>query len=523
MSTNAITIIAFVAIIALTLVITAWASRRSKDTSHHYVAGGEIKGWQNGFAITSDYISASALLGTTGLVALVGFTGFYIAASGLLAFLVVLLFIAEPLRNLGKYTMADALTSRFNAQGVRSIAALSTIAITIPYMIAQLVGAGALIGLLTGIDYVVSVIVIGILMAVYVTAGGMVATTWIQNVAAALLLVGIFVIVLLLLIRFTFNPFAILDGAAAEMGGSGLTPLDGTLEGLNSVSLTVAFTLGVAGLPHILMRFFTVPDAKEARTSVSVAIWAIAFAQSMILVMGFGAALLVGQDAIAEADAAGNLALPLLAGVLGGPILVAFIAAVAFGAIISTVAGLVIAASGAFAHDIYNNVIRNGEASDQQQLGAARIMAVLVAVVAIVLSLAVQNVNVVILASVPLVIAASANFPVIMLMLFWRRFNTSGAIIGMLTGLVASVGLTLLGPTAIGEGALFPLDNPGLVSVPLGFLGCYLGTVLSGTRAREERAQGRQISYEEIHVRSNTGISSIEEELEEETASTSRT
>ncbi|QIN80621.1 sodium/solute symporter [Rubrobacter marinus] len=516
------TIATFVVIIAITLGITAWASRRSKDTDHHYVAGGEIKGWQNGLALAGDFMSAATILGIGGLTALGSFTGFYIAAGGLAAFLVMLLLVAEPLRNLGKYTLADALTSRFNAKGVRSAAAISTIAICIPYMIAQLVGAGAVIELLTGVDYAVAVIIIGILMAVYITAGGMLATTYIQVVKAVLLIVAIFVLLVLVLARFSFNPLAVLDEAGAQLGGGAFTPPHG-LEGLSWVSVALAYMFGASGLPHILIRFFTVPDAKAARASIAVSIWVIALVLAAMPIIGYGAALLVGQQTLAaEASEGGNLAVPLLAEVLGGPFLLAFVAAVTFATILAVVAGLVIAASGAFAHDFYNNVIRNGEASDGEQLNAARIMAVVVSVLSIVLSLAVQNVNIAILVAVPLVIAASANVPVILLTLYWKRFNTTGAIVGMLTGLVASVGLTLVGPTAMGENALFPLAGPGLVSMPLGFLGCYLGTVLSGTRAREERERGTQVPYEEIHVRSNTGYRSIGEELEREPTSRSR-
>jgi cation/acetate symporter len=513
----------FVAIIAITLGITAWASRRTKDTGHHYVAGGEIKGWQNGLAIAGDFLSAATFLGIVGAIALTGFTGFYLATAAVVAFLGLLLVVAEPLRNLGKYTVADVLTTRFNTREVRSMAALSTIIVSIIYMMAQLVGAGAVIKLLLGIDYTVAVIVIGVLMTIYITAGGMLATTWIQIVKAVLLMSAIFITTLLVLAQFNFNPLAVFNEVSNQIGSGAIKPSHGLVEGLNWVSLNLAIILGMAGLPHILMRFFTVPDAKTARNSLIVAIWIIALVDITMPFIGYGAALIIGQGEISGADPGGNLAAPQLAQVLGGPIFFAFISAVAFATILAVVAGLAIAASSAFAHDFYTNVIRGGEASDQEQLRAARIAAVGVSVISIALALAAQGINVAILVVLTFAVAASANVPVILLTLFWKKFNTVGAVTGMLVGVVASVGLILLGPTVMGEGALFPLGNPALVSVPIGFLSCYLGTVLSSSRAREEREQGMQIPYDEIYVRSNTGIGDIEEELEEDTVQESRT
>lgn len=524
MSTDVYTIVLFVAIIAITLGITAWASRRTKDTSDHYVAGGEIKGWQNGIAIAGDFLSAATFLGVTGLIAVGGFVGFYLGAGGVIAYLTLLVLIAAPLRNLGKYTMADALTSRFNTTGVRSVAALSTLAVSIPYMIVQLVGAGSLIELLLGVDYTVAVVIIGILMAIYITAGGMVATTWIQIIKAVMLVSGILAMVILVLARFSFNPLTIFNEVAAQEGGDLLNPsgAGGLVEGLTWVSFNVTFLLGAAGLPHVLIRFFTVPDAKAARTSAAVSLWIIAFGLAATPILGYGAVLLVGQDRIAAASPEGNVAVPLLAEALGGPILSAYISAVAFVTILAVVSGLAIAASGAFAHDIYNSVMRGGQASEREQLRAARIMSVLVSGLAILLSLAVQNVNIAILVAIPLVFAASANVPVILLTLYWKRFNTSGVIVGMLAGLVIPLILILISPTVMGESAIFPLGNPGLLSVPLGFLGCYLGTILGGRSAEREMREGRQVSYDEIYVRSNTGIGDADQEIGSEEPRKSR-
>ena len=514
MNFDPLTVGLFVFIVAISLGITAWASRRTKDTSHHYVVGGELKGWQNGLAIAGDFMSAATFLGIAGAIALTGFTGFYVATAGLVTFLLVLLVIAEPLRNLGKYTLADVLTARFNRREVRSVAALSTVTISILYMIGQLVGAGAVIKLLLGIDYTVAVIIIGVLMTIYIAAGGMLATTWIQIVKAVLLVGAIFLMALLVLAKFSFNPLAIFNEVAAQIGSGAIKPSHGFVEGLNWVSFNLAIVLGTAGLPHILMRFFTVPDAKTARNSLIVAVWIIGLVFITMPFIGYGAVLLVGRDAIVGADPGGNLAAPQLAQVLGGPIFFAFVSAVAFATILAVVAGLVIAASSAFAHDFYTNVIRGGEASDQEQLRAARIAAVGVSVIAIALALGAQGINITILVVLTFAVASSANVPVILLTLFWKKFNMAGAVAGTLVGVVASVGLILLGPTVMGEGAPFPLGNPAIVSIPIGFLACYLGTVLSSSRAQEEREQGTQIPYDEIYVQANTGITNIAEELE---------
>ncbi len=389
MKTDATTVAIFVAIVAVTLGITAWAAKRNKSTSDHYVAGGGLKGWQNGLAIAGDYMSASTFLGVAGAISLTGFAGagVYTAVGGVVTYLLVLLLVAEPLRNLGKYTMADVLASRFNAKGVRSVAALSTVIISIMYMIGQLVGAGAIIQLLIGIDYSVSVIAIGVLMAIYIGLGGMLATTWIQIVKAVLLISAIVVMVVLVLARFSFNPITLFGEVSTQFGREMLRPAHGVTETLNWVSFNLALVLGTAGLPHILIRFFTVPDAKTARNSATVAIWVIGLVLLTLPILGYGAALLVGQEAITSANPGGNLAAPLLANELGGSVFVAYVSAVAFATILAVVSGLVIAASGAFAHDFYNNVIRNGEASDSEQHNAARITAVLVAVLSILLAL----------------------------------------------------------------------------------------------------------------------------------------
>lgn len=309
MNPNVTTVSVFVALILVTLLITAWASRRNKDVDQHYAAGGEIKGWQNGLAITSDFISAATLLGIVGLLALGNVTGFYIGVGGVFSLLLVLLLVAEPMRNLGRFTLADALTARFGDRGLRSTTALSTVAISIPYMIVQLVGAGVIIELLLGVDYAVAVLVIGALMAIYITAGGMLATTWIQIVQALVMIGAILLMAVLVLVRFDFNPIGVFTEAAAGLGSDALTPPHG-LTGLDWTSFIMAQVLGIAGMPHILIRFFTVPDAQTARNSAAFAVWATVIVMVTMPILGYGAALIVGQDTITEAGEGGNLARP---------------------------------------------------------------------------------------------------------------------------------------------------------------------------------------------------------------------
>ncbi|CAA9468343.1 MAG: Putative cation/acetate symporter [uncultured Rubrobacteraceae bacterium] len=530
MSDQAISIIFFIAIIALTLGITAWASRKNTGTDSHYVAGGQIKGWQNGLAISGDYLSAASFLGIAGAIALGGFSGFYLSIGFLVAYLVVLLLVAEPLRNMGKYTLADMLASRFNTSSVRSVAALSTIAISMFYMIAQLNGSGALVGLLLGLPYWLSVIVIGILMTVYIVIGGMVATTWIQIIKAVLLIAGTVTLSVLVLARYGFNPLALFAAVENDIGREALVPPPPStlVAGLDVISLNIALVLGTAGLPHILIRFLTVPDAKTARSSIVVATWIIGLFYLLTPVLGYGAALIVGQGAISDANAAGNLAAPQLAEALGGPIFFAFISAVAFATIVAVVAGLVVAASSAFAHDFYTNVIRGGQATQEEQFRAARYAAVGISVAAILLALPAESFNVAFLVALAFAVAASANVPVILLTIFWKRFNTTGAVTGMLVGLISAVVLVILSPNVLtGPNPappatpivpidyIFPLKSPALISVPLGFLGCYLGTILGGRGAEREREQGLQVSYDEIRVRANTGFSNIEDEIKE--------
>jgi len=504
----------FAAIVGLTLVITYFAARKTKTANDFYTADGGLTGAQNGMAIAGDYMSAASFLGIAGMIALAGFDGFFYSIGFLVAYLVVLYLVAEPLRNLGKYTMADMIAARFNASKVRGVAAMNSIAISIFYMIAQLVGAGALIELLLGIPYTTSVIIVGILMTVYVVFGGMTATSWVQIIKAILLMAGTAVISFMVFAKFDFSIFKMFSEVkqATPLGDSFLNPGNKFKLPLDTISLNLALVLGTAGLPHILIRFFTVKDAPTARKSVVYATWIIGVFYILTIFLGFGAAAFVGSEDIIAANAAGNMAAPLLAKALGGDLLFAFVAAVAFATILAVVAGLVLSAASAFAHDFYSHILRKGQATEKEQMTAARLASIAVALISMVLALFAQSMNVAFLVSLAFAVAASANLPVILLTIFWRRFNTGGAVTGMVVGLLSSLILVALSPNLwavdgsalfVGE-ALFPLTNPGIVSIPLGFLGAIVGTLL--TKSNEVAG-----NFERILVKANTGIDAATE------------
>ncbi|MEC1374226.1 sodium/solute symporter [Heyndrickxia oleronia] len=506
---SATVIILFLLIVGITLVVTYFAAKRTKTTSEFYTAGGGLTGWQNGLAIAGDYLSAASFLGIAGMIALNGFDGFFYSIGFLIAYLVVLFIVAEPLRNLGKYTLADMINSRFDAKKVRAVAALNTITIVIFYMIAQLVGAGALIKLLFGIDYWIAVLIVGIMMTIYVLFGGMTATSWVQIIKAVLLMVGTIVISIMVLAKFHFNIFEMFTEmkTATPLGEDYLKPGVKYKVPLDTISLMLALVLGTAGLPHILMRFFTVKDAKTARSSVISATWVIGIFYVLTIFLGFGAAYFVGFDKIIEANAAGNMAAPLLAGALGGDFLMSFVSAVAFATILAVVAGLVLSGASAFAHDIYGEIIKKGKITEKQQMLAARYASVGVAILSILLALFTQKMNVAFLVSLAFCVAASANLPVIIFTIYWKKFNTSGAITGMLSGLLSSLILVIISPNVFSpvEGAaifvgepLISLTNPAIISVPLGFIGAYIGTVVSKKQDAKR--------FAEVAVKANTGF-----------------
>ena len=502
--------IMFLGIVFVTLIITYFASKKTKNASEFYTAGGGLTGWQNGMAIAGDYMSAASFLGIAGAVALTGFDGFFYSIGFLVAYLVVLYLVAEPLRNLGKYTFADMIAARFDAKKIRGFAAMNTVAISIFYMIAQLVGAGALIKLLLGLNYTTSVLIVGVLMTVYVIFGGMHATSWVQIIKAILLMGGTFLISIIVLAKFNWSITDMFDQmkTATPLKESFLNPGVKYKIGLDTISLNMGLVLGTAGLPHILVRFFTVKDAKTARSSVVYATWIIGIFYVMTIFLGFGAAAFVGNSEIIAANPAGNMAAPLLAKAIGGNMLFAFISAVAFATILAVVAGLVLTAASAFAHDFYNEILRKGKASEKQQVSMARWAAIGVSVISIILALGAQTLNVAFLVSLAFAVAASANLPVIIYTIYWKRFNTTGAVWAMVFGLISAIGLVLISPNVFSPEAgkaifvgnpIFPYTTPGIVSIPLGFIAGYLGTIFSKQKADVKK-------FDEVLVKSNTGI-----------------
>jgi cation/acetate symporter len=591
-----LTFAVFAAIIALTMYVTFLAAKRVKTASDFYTAGGGVSGLQNGWAIAGDYLSAASFLGIAGLISQYGYDGFMYSVGWLVAYITVLLVIAEPCRNIGKYTLSDILAYRNDPKKVRIVGALSTITVSTFYLTAQMVGGGVLVKTLIGIDYEISVMAVGVLMLAYVLFGGMVATTWVQIIKAILLVIASIILVLLVWAPYGFSLPAFLQDVVGDPkvqlrvagllgeASKNMTPQElgqrflepGLLfkAPIDQISLGMALVFGTAGLPHILMRFFTVPTAQAARKSV---IWAMAIIGGfyvLTLFLGFGAAKLVGPAQIAAVDPGGNMAGPLLAQYLGGGadsmlgnFMLAFVAAVAFATIVAVVAGLVLAAASAMAHDLYVGVIREEHVTPQEQVRAARIATVIVGAMAITIGIAAKGQNVAHLVALAFAVAASANFPCVLLTLYWRKCNTGGIVAGMVVGTLLAVGLVLVSPnmtypkavrgaaekvlaadgpkrtaaqadiasgeapkvtagqkaiaaldraatkakgdiervkgentSLVGlEAPLFDLRNPGLISIPLGFLAVILGSLLY----RDKRADDM---WEELYARQNTGI-----------------
>jgi cation/acetate symporter len=471
---NIIAISFFFVFIAITLGITYWAARRTRTTAEFYAAGHNITGFQNGLALAGDYMSAASFLGIAGLVALSGFDGLIYSTGWLVGWPVVLFLIAEPLRNLGKYTFADVVAYRLAQTPIRICAAIGTLAVVVFYLIAQMVGAGNLIRLMFGLSYEMAVAIVGVVMIAYVLFGGMIATTWVQIVKAVLLVGGALILTVLVLAQFGGSPIALFSAAAAQYGDAVLAPGKLVTNPWDAISLGVALMFGTAGLPHILMRFYTVRDAKAARSSVFYATALIGFFYLLTFVLGFGAMVLVGQEAIRSIDKGGNMAAPLLAEAVGGSGFLGFIAAVAFATILAVVAGLTLSGAATLSHDLWVNVVRDGHASDHEQLRVARLATLVLGMTAIGLGITFKGQNVAFMVGLAFAIAASANFPALFLSMFWRPFSTSGAVASMLTGTTAALVLIYLSPTIQidilkHEAALFPLKNPGLVTVPLSF------------------------------------------------------
>ena len=592
-----LTFAVFAAIIAVTMYVTYLAAKRVRSASDFYTAGGGVSGLQNGWAIAGDYLSAASFLGIAGLISLYGYDGFMYSVGWLVAYITVLLLIAEPCRNIGRYTLSDILAYRNDPKKTRVVGALSTITVSTFYLTAQMVGGGVLVKTLIGINYETSVIAVGVLMLAYVLFGGMVATTWVQIIKAVLLVAASIVIVLLVWAPYGFSlPGFLADVvadpkvqarvanllgdpakamSAAELGQRFLEPGLYFKAPVDQISLGMALVFGTAGLPHILMRFFTVRTAVQARRSVVWAMVIIGGFYVLTLFLGFGAARFVGPANIAAVDAGGNMAGPLLAQFIGGGpnsffgnFMLAFVSAVAFATIVAVVAGLVLASASAMAHDLFVGVIRAGrETTPQGQVTAARVATVIVGAMSIGIGIAAKGQNVAVLVGLAFAVAASANFPCVLLTLYWKRCNTGGIVAGMLIGTIAAVGLTLVSPNlpypkavkaaahkvidaapakrAVASAALtsvdaamaakatkdladldkavakanadlakfanddtsfmglekplFELKNPGLISIPLGFLGVIFGSLLM----RDRRAESL---WNEVYARQNTGL-----------------
>jgi cation/acetate symporter len=471
----------FLIFVLATLGITYWAARRTTSTDHFFAAARSVTGLQNGLALAGDYMSAASFLGIAGLVALSGFDGLIYSIGFLVGWPIVMFLIAEPLRNLGRYTFTDVVAMRLRQKPVRVAAAIGSLAVVSFYLIAQMVGAGNLIRLLFGLDYDIAVTIVGLVMLAYVLFGGMIATTWVQIVKAVLLLLGAFVLAILVLVRFNMNPLALFDAAAQQYGAGVLGPGRLVSDPLDAISLGLSLMLGTAGLPHILMRFYTVPDAKTARVSVTYATAFIGFFYLLTFILGFGAMVLVGQDQIRAVDAGGNMAAPLLAEAVGGTPFLGFIAAVAFATILAVVAGLTLSGAAALSHDLWVHVFRSGKASEREQFRVARASTLVLGALAIVLGIAFEGQNVAFMVGLAFAIAASANFPALVLAMFWQRFTTAGAQASMLVGTASALLLIYLSPTVqvgvLGKSsAFFPLSNPGLITIPLSFA---MGVVVS--------------------------------------------
>jgi cation/acetate symporter len=492
----------FFAFIGITLGITYWAARRTRTTEHFYAAGRSITAGQNGFALAGDYMSAASFLGIAGLVSTTGFDGLIYSTGWLVGWPVVLFLIAEPLRNLGKYTFADVVALRLRAAPVRMAAALGTLATVLFYLIAQMVGAGSLIRLLFQIPFEAAVALTGAAMIVYVLFGGMLATTWVQIVKAGLLLGGATLLGILVLARFDFDPTALFAAAAERYGDGVLAPGKLVSSPLEAVSLGMALMFGTAGLPHILMRFYTVPEARAARSSVFYATGLIGYFYLMTFVLGFGAMVLVGPDAIRAADAGGNMAAPLLAELLGGTPFLGFISAVAFATILAVVAGLTLSGAAALSHDLWVNVVRGGRSESDEELRVAKLATVVLGVLAIGLGISLEGQNVAFMVALAFAIAASANFPALVLAIFWPRLSTAGAVASMVTGTLATVLLIWLSPTIqvdmLGKpSAWFPLKNPALVTIPLSFA---MGIVVSLLRPEPAAAERYRALARQMHL-----------------------
>ncbi|CAB3964230.1 MULTISPECIES: cation acetate symporter [Burkholderia] len=534
-ATNTTAIILFALFVAGTLWITKWAASRTRSAADFYTAGGGITGFQNGLAISGDYMSAASFLGISAAVMTSGYDGLIYSIGFLVGWPVITFLMAERLRNLGKFTFADVAGYRFEQGPIRSFAAVGTLVVVAFYLIAQMVGAGQLIKLLFGLDYWVAVVIVGALMMVYVLFGGMTATTWVQIIKACMLLAGVTFMAIMVLAQYGFSPEALFAHAVevktAIAANAGKSPDDATRIGLSvmspggfikdpisAISFGMALMFGTAGLPHILMRFFTVPDAKEARKSVFWATTWIGYFYVLIFIIGFGAITLVltnpelsdvAKGVIKGGAGTANMAAVLVAKTVGGDVFYGFISAVAFATILAVVAGLTLSGASAVSHDLYATVFKNGNANSADELKVSRITTLVLGVIAVLLGIAFEKQNVAFMVSLAFAVAASANFPVLFLSMMWKGCTTRGAVIGGFLGLISSVGLTIVSPS-VWEATLgypkgsawFPYTSPALFSMTIGFVGVWLFSVLdTSLRAKAEKG-----AFAAQQVRSETGL-----------------
>jgi cation/acetate symporter len=501
---------AFALFVLASVVLTIWASRRSRGAAGFFVAGRNLTAFQNGLAISGDFMSAASFLGVTGLVALFGFDGLVYEVGFIVGWIMIVLIVAEPLRNCGKFTLSDVVALRLRSRGVRAATAASSLIISLAYLLAQLVGAGALAALLLPIGPGTGIVIIGVLMIAYVLFGGMVGATYVQIVKAVLVWTATTVLTLLVFIHFSFDVGAMFAKAKSVSlhtdqyllpGGYFKNPVD-------TLSLALALALGTAGLPHVMTRFYTVPTAIAARHSAKIALTVITSFAVMICLLGFGASAIVGPHAILESNRSGNSAITLLALQLGGgarsfggEMLLACVSAIAFATILAVVSGIMISSASTIAHDIFSMLVFKSPSHERRQVAIAKMATVGFGLLAIALALMVQQLNVAFLVGLAFAVAASANLPVILLSFFWRRFNDVGAIAAVIGGMISSIGLVLAGPAVIGHhGLLFkdatpllPLANPGIVSIPFGFICGWVATVISRSRSTGESFEAQQL------------------------------
>jgi cation/acetate symporter len=480
--------------------VTYWAAKKTKTAAEYYAAGRSVTGFQNGMALAGDYMSAASFLGIAGMVSLKGYDGMIYATGWLVGWPALMFLIAEPLRNLGKFTFADVVAFRLKQTPIRIAGAIGGILVVLAYTIAQMVGSGSLIKLMFGIPYEAAEVIVGCVMLAYVLFGGMLATTWVQIIKACLLLFGVTLLLLLGLAKFGFNPGNVYGAVQnlPQFGADMLKPGGLVTNPLDAISLGLALMLGLLGLPHILMRFFTVPNAQEARKSVAYATTFIGYFYCIIPVVGFMAAVLVGKEMITKVDKGGNMAALLLAELLGGTPFMGFIAAVAFATILAVVAGLTLAAASALSHDIFVSIFRKGQASEAEQVKVARISVVIFGIVAIALGILFKGQNVAFMVGLAFAIAASGNFPALFLSIVWKKFTTAGAVASILIGSISATVFIVLSPTVWVDvfkfkEAVFPLKNPAIISMTLSFVCGIIASYIWPDKEAEQKFEDEKL------------------------------